>query len=182
MSHLAFYPQLGDPVLVGRFHSQLFIADQRLALHVVQMRYVFEQACPANWGHLQAQLSNANWQALLAHYQQAETPLPSPDSPFQAADVWGYEEGDFPDFLPQTVDDWLDPAFCRQHAIRVNTILNGDYWEFSSRELAPVSQGLKLLGYQVCHNDALAEASMGYFEALYQPEWALMLASIKALV
>jgi hypothetical protein len=76
-------------------------------------------------------------------------PRPRGCDKFDAEQIPGYCDGDYPDWLQQTMDRVLPEEIMEEFAEGENSVLNGPYFHIDAEHLPEITARLKQLGYAV---------------------------------
>lgn len=83
---------------------------------------------------------------------EVEVSPPKPDDEFDAEFLPGYADGDWPEFAPHMVDNWVDAGIIREYGWNIQTTISGDYPVIDLGEEETVVSLLEEQGY-VCTPD-----------------------------
>ncbi len=87
---------------------------------------------------------------------------PGPDDAFDAEEIWGYADGDWPEFAPRMMDTWVDKEIIRHHGHYVFPTLNAEYPVIDRDNEKEAISLLEERGYAcVRDDDAVWEAIWG---------------------
>ena len=75
------------------------------------------------------------------------------DEDFDANDVWGYADGDYPEWLQQTMLGWFPPELITQYGKPQASIFNGDFLELPGEQADEIAESLRAEGHRVTRCD-----------------------------
>ncbi len=83
---------------------------------------------------------------------EVELSLHKPEDKFDADSIWGYADGDWPEFAPRMMDTWVDAGIIREYGWNIQTTISGEYPVINPDEEETVVSLLEKQGY-VCTPD-----------------------------
>lgn len=148
----------------------LVYADPQTARAVAQTHRAIETS--TTWGEFQSRMPADEWQDIWEGIQDYllecwreqnpeaeddpdEIPPPHPWSPFDGNDVPGYADGDYPQWLQQSLETYLPDEVLGKIAKPVCTILNGNYWRIRPSAKTELLRILREHGYEPIHRPDL---------------------------
>lgn len=84
------------------------------------------------------------------------------DAGFNSGIIWGYDDGDWPDWPAARMDEWMPSAVADEYLAEIPTLLNGSYFAIAVADLAVVVKRLRALGYPCRRDDDLVGFVSGY--------------------
>lgn len=91
-----------------------------------------------------------------------EDEIPELGDSFSAGDAPGYEDGDWPDFLAQSMLDWMPTQIQKTYGKLGDTTLNGFTLDLPPENLGPIIATLEADGYRCEEDQELLDAADGY--------------------
>jgi hypothetical protein len=76
---------------------------------------------------------------------------PQPTSPFSADMIPGWEEGDYPEWLQQSLDCYLPAAILENFGKLCSSVSNGSYWYIDEANVDAVCSALRDAGWTLVH-------------------------------
>lgn len=115
------------------------------------------------WGELRAGLSAEEVADILELSELGdEDVIPADDAPFDRAAVWGWHDGDWPDWPQQRMGDWMPDDLLEEYAVTGMTVLNGEYLGIPVERLDDLACELEARGHPCRRDDALLALISGY--------------------
>ena len=91
-----------------------------------------------------------------------EVSPPNPEDPFDAEEIWGYADGDWPEFAPDVMITWVDKEILREYGRHVDTVLDDGYTVIDPKHEEEVASLLEERGYRCTRDeDAVWNAVWG---------------------
>jgi hypothetical protein len=84
--------------------------------------------------------------------EETEVATPEPDDAFDAEEIWGYADGDWPEMAQRAMTTWVGSQIISEHGRYVETIFNGFYPVIEPENEEKVVSLLEEQGY-VCTPD-----------------------------
>ena len=88
---------------------------------------------------------------------------PPNDAPFEAGQIDGVDDADWPAWPPRDALEWV-PDSVVALGREVQTRLNGEYLEVAPSRVADLTAALEAAGYSVTRDDALVDAACGGYQ------------------
>jgi hypothetical protein len=86
---------------------------------------------------------------------EPEVAPPGPDDAFDADSLLGYEEGDWPEFAPREMEDWVDREIIDEYGWYVQPLMNDSYPVIDYANEEKVVSLLEERGYVCIRDDDL---------------------------
>ena len=124
-------------------------AERDRAVRATQIRDAIEQS--ATWGQFKGALPEGEWEScFLAHFEDHEENPPADDEAFEADDIPGYAEGDYPEWLTQIQLDWFPKELIAKYGGDVgSTVLSGPVLDLPADKSELIAADLRALGHTV---------------------------------
>ena len=83
------------------------------------------------------------------------------DEAFDANTIWGYQDGDWPEWPAQDMIQWVPESVQQQFGSVVDSTLNGSYLMFDPEQEIELVAAMDELGFTCRRDDVLIEAANG---------------------
>ena len=141
--------QAFEPFVYDEFNGGLVFIPEREAERLASLNDALEES--ATWGEFYERVrDDADTQQYLAY--QYEDERPEPDEPFDAMDLPGFGEGDWPAWPSQKMLDWMPDSVVALGTLGA-TAINGDMLEFDPRSLRDVVDACAAEGIRCVEDD-----------------------------
>ena len=125
-------------------------AERSRAESVARIRSACESS--TTWGEFRSHLSTDEYAEILDAAELEEDEI-EPDKDFGADAVPGYADGDYPEWLQQTMLTWFPPELAAEYGARQDSVLNGDFLELAGEKADRIAESLRALGHTVTRSD-----------------------------
>ncbi len=128
-------------LVYGESNGGLTFLEKEYALDIGGFREALGEA--STWGELKARVSEERYKEAVdawaanqldcltdeggAEDNEPGVTPPDPDDAFDAEELPGYAEGDWPEFAPTMMDKWLDEEIIEEYGGYVRPLMNADY-------------------------------------------------------
>lgn len=147
----------------------LVFLERGYAVDIRDFRNALDKA--ATWGELKSTVGEERYEETVDRWIESErdrliaqdelkdedpevTP-PGPDDPFDAEEIWGYADGDWPEFAPRMMATWVDKEILKEHGYYVFPTLNAEYPVIDTHNEGKVVSLLEEQGYTCVRDDDL---------------------------
>jgi hypothetical protein len=114
------------------------------------------------WGQLRSRISQRRWEEVVTLSRREDEQSPKDEDPFDADQIGGYADGDWPEWPAQQMLYWMPPEIRDRCGEVWTSNFNGDALMISADDASEVLAALSEAGY-VCVNDAdLVAKASGY--------------------
>lgn len=131
----------------------LVIAAEARARFVDQIRRALDSS--ATWKDLQAALPPGEYDRIAEAVAECEDERPRLDQPFDACEVPGVSEGDYPPWLQPEMESILPDEVLRKFGRVESTMLNGSYVHIDPAQRAELTRELERQGFVVIESSDL---------------------------
>lgn len=113
------------------------------------------------WGEFRSALPEGEWAAHFKEYfGDAEEDPPTNDDAFEADDVVGYADGDYPEWLGQVQLEWFPKELIDKYGGEITqSVLNGSALDLPADKAEQIAEDLRALGHTVECSDLNFELS-----------------------
>jgi len=118
-------------------------SERELAEAVSTIRVALRTA--RTWGEFTQSLPEDEWAEVLERLEE----VPDPAAPFDADDVPGHADGDYPRWLAARMVDILPAEVVTKFGSRIDSVLNGEAIELPWAQAEEIAADLRRLGHQV---------------------------------
>ena len=118
------------------------------AEEVAQIWVALETA--KTWGEFRAMLPEGEWEENLEDYFEEGPP---DDKPFDSDAVPGHPDGDYPQWLRQTMLEWLPQELNGKYGEVRMSVLNGEYLDLPADKAEEIAADLRAMGHTVTPTD-----------------------------
>lgn len=125
-------------------------AERARAESVARLRAAFEQS--STWGELRSRLEPAELSEVLRNMDLQPVDV-DPEAPFDPDDVPGYADGDYPEWLQQTMLQWFPAELIPTYGQRMDSVLNGEFLQLPAHVADEVADLLRQRGHAVTRSD-----------------------------
>lgn len=84
------------------------------------------------------------------------------DAPFEASDIRGYDDGDWPAWPEQEMLEWVPNDIQARYGREVESVINGPYLELLSARTAEIVAAFEAHGYQCREDLRLIQRACGW--------------------
>lgn len=112
------------------------------------------------WGEFRLRISAEDWNELVRCFDEYDE-APQPGDAFNAEDVPGFTDGDWPDWPEQEMMSWLPPEHVARFGTQHQSVLNGPFLSFDPKYLNEIMAELKRGGYTCRREDVLISQACG---------------------
>lgn len=160
-------PNTGVELVYGNGGEGSVFLERGYAEDIRDFRNALYKA--ATWGELRDMAGEDRYQETLEAWKaheldrlmdeedleedEVEVSLPKPEDEFDADSIWGYSDGDWPEFAPRMMDEWVDAGIIREYGWNIQTTISGEYPVIDPGEEETVVSLLEEQGY-VCTPDS----------------------------
>ncbi len=120
----------------------LVFLEKGYALDIANFREALYKA--RTWGELKTRVGEERYKEAVDAWVESQTdrlldegdledddepkvPRPGADEAFDAEEIWGYSDGDWPEFAPRMMGTWVDEDIIKEHGFYVYPTLNAEY-------------------------------------------------------
>jgi hypothetical protein len=125
----------------------VFSSPQR-AYHVHCISTAIKTA--KTWANFIEQLPAGEWESLSQGMEDEE---PDARSPFNAENLPGFSDGDYPPWLQAEMGKYVPATTLEEFGIQENSAINGPYWKVPAENEGPLEKKLIELGFTVSRKD-----------------------------
>lgn len=118
-------------------------AERELAEVVSTIRVALKTA--RTWGEFAQSLPEGEWAEVLERLEE----VPDPAAPFDADEVPGHTDGDYPTWLAARMVDILPGEVVTKYGARIDSVLNGEAIELPWAQAEDIAADLRRLGHRV---------------------------------
>ena len=118
-------------------------AERELAEVVSTIRVALRTA--RTWGEFAQSLPEGEWAEVLERLEE----VPDPAAPFDADEVPGHADGDYPTWLAARMVDILPAEVVTKYGARIDSVLNGEAIELPWAQAEDIAANLRRLGHRV---------------------------------
>ena len=118
-------------------------AERELAEAVSTIRAALRTA--RTWGEFAQSLPEGEWAEVLERLEE----VPDPAAPFDADEVPGHADGDYPTWLGARMVDILPAEVGTKYGARIDSVLNGEAIELPWAQAEDIAADLRRLGHRV---------------------------------
>lgn len=115
-----------DLIYGGDAERGLVVVPRALAFELMQIVDAVESA--KTWGEFRELLTPEQWETV-AERRDPDVPAPADGDAFDASDLYGWDEGDYPDWPQARALDWVPQGIIDALGRRVETMWDGPYLE-----------------------------------------------------
>lgn len=122
----------GVELVYGDGGEGLVFLERFYALDIAAFREALYKA--STWGQLRERISPSRYEETVEQWMDSredeegkEVTPPAPDDPFDASDIWGYDDGDWPEFAPRMMRRWVSGEIISRYGGLVLPTLNAEY-------------------------------------------------------
>jgi hypothetical protein len=113
-----------------------------------------------SWREFREAMPEDAYDAIIDQFRQALEEgdleeLPQDDDAFDGAFIPGYYDGDYPEWLQQSMDYLLPEELLERYGEMRDTALNGSYWHIDTEHEQELVEELRRLGQKVTRRDDL---------------------------
>lgn len=139
--------------------DSVVFAERQRAERVAQISDALENS--TTWGEFRRALPAGEWeQRFQAYYDDAEEQPPADEDPFDAEEIPGYTEGDYPEWLRQVQLEWFPRDLIVKYGGAVGvTVHNGPVLDLPGDKAEQIAADLRALGHTVERSDLNFELS-----------------------
>ena len=102
------------------------------------------------WGEFRAKLPDGEWEANLEDFFDESPP---DEEPFDAGEVPGHLDGDYPQWLRQTMLEWFPPELIDKYGDIQTSVLNGEFLDLPADKAEEIVADLRAMGHTVTPTD-----------------------------
>jgi hypothetical protein len=136
MKHLVFRPAPHDDAVT---FAPLVEAERVHDLH--------RALESSTWGEFRAAVGEALFATMFADHEPADLPVAGDE--FNAEQVPGFSDGDFPPWLAPDMDRWIPRDLLSDFGRRTVTAVNGSFWQIPEGRAEAMAEALRGRGYVV---------------------------------
>ena len=152
----------------------LVFLEREYAVDIRDFRSALYKA--ATWGELKTMVSEERYEETVDAWVQSqidrllsegeleddepEVLPPGPDDAFDPEEIWGYADGDWPEFAPRVMGTWVDKVVIREYGHYVFPTLNAEYPMIAPDPAQEVVSLLEKRGYTCIRDDDLVWAAV----------------------
>ena len=152
----------GQRLVYGQLtDDQLVFIPEGEAVELAQLRNALSREQAATWGEFKQRIPPRRWLEIVANIDDEEW-VPADDDPFDPDQVWGYQDGDWPEWPAQRMLEWMPEDIQKRFGEIGTSVLNGDFLQIAPGSENEVVAALKEAGYTCIRNDHLVELASGY--------------------
>lgn len=118
-------------------------AERELAEVVSTIRVALRTA--RTWGEFAQSLPEGEWAEVLERLEE----VPDPAAPFDADEVPGHADGDYPTWLGARMVDIFPAEVVTKYGVRIDSVLNGEAIELPWSQAEDIAADLRRLGHRV---------------------------------
>lgn len=111
----------------------------------------------STWGDFKQRVSAERWQQAMSRLDDE----PSDGDLCRAESIFGYEDGDWPEWAAQRMLDWVPASISQQFGTVDDSVLNGSFLHFDPADRAEVVAALESAGFK-CQEDSLVLDASGH--------------------
>jgi hypothetical protein len=127
----------------------VFFAPRERAEYVSKIYEAMRDS--ATWGELRRNLPKGEWEA---YFEECLEDSPDDDDDFDADEVPGHVDGDYPPWLAQEQLDWFPPELIAKYDGDVgSSVLNGPSLNLPADSAEAIADDLRALGHEVDETD-----------------------------
>jgi hypothetical protein len=157
-------------LVYGEGGEGLLFLEKEYALDIARFREALTRA--STWGELKSRVSDERYRETVDKWVESEhdrllyegdledndepkVPRPDADDAFDAEEIWGYSDGDWPEFAPRMMGTWVDEEIIEEHGFYVYPTLNAEYPMIGFDNEEKVVSLLEERGYLCIRDDDL---------------------------
>lgn len=151
----------GVELIYGDGGEGLVFLERGYAEDIAMFREALFRA--STWGELRERVPQQRYEETVEQWMESkredeemQIPPPSAEDPFVSSEIWGYEDGDWPEFAPRMMDVWLAEEIIQQYGGYVYPTLNAEYPLIDSENEQKIVSLLETEGYTCTRDDELA--------------------------
>jgi hypothetical protein len=130
--------------LVMRVQGGVAIAPRRLAEWIDGINTALHSS--NTWGEFGRRMPKAEYIDLV---ERQEIDVTHPEDPFDAFQVSGVGDGDYPWWVCQTMESWIPREVLARHGQWSASVLNGEFWNIEECQAKAIAADLRELGFSV---------------------------------
>lgn len=112
----------------------------------------------ATWGEFRRAITTERVRELEDNLEE----LPPDDEPFDPTEIFGYGDGDWPEWLHQEMLGWIPGDLIAQFGSVQESVLNGPMAEIPADAGAAMAAELETHGFHCVHDDELVTLAAGW--------------------
>ncbi len=149
-------------VVYADCNDELVFLPKELALELAQIRAALDTS--KTWGEFQANVPAHVYEEIMAGMKDDEDPeaLPQSEDAFDANDIPGYEDGDWPLWPLQEMLNWMPKDIQQRFGKVVPSAVNGDCLELMSEKADEIVRALESRGFSCAEDESLVIQACGY--------------------
>ena len=129
------------------YEGALF-AERSRAKRVAAIHEALETS--ETWGEFKRKLPDGEWAKIVESYDCDSDDAPADDEPFDALQVWGYADGDYPDWLQQVMLEWFPRDLIDKYGGEIwSSVHNGDALSLPGEKAEEIADDLRSRGNKV---------------------------------
>lgn len=128
----------------------LVFAERHRAESVARIRAACEKS--TTWGEFRDALHPQEFLEVLNSLDEEESDV-DPSAAFTGDDVLGYADGNYPEWLQQTMLEWFPTGLIERFGHVEDSVHNGEFPELPASAADAIATELRLLGHTVEHSD-----------------------------
>jgi hypothetical protein len=102
------------------------------------------------WGEFKKRMPPAEYESLMVRQFDENNELrPNAREPFDAEQIDGYMDGDYPPWLMQSMDAFLPMELLQRFGVKDASTINGDYWNIPPKNVNDLVRALIEMGFTV---------------------------------
>lgn len=151
----------GVELVYGDGGEGLVFLERDYALDIAAFREALYKA--STWGTLRQRVSPSRYEETVEQWMDSredeedqEISPPAPDDPFDGSEIWGYDDGDWPEFAPRMMEDWVSGEIISRYGGLVFPTLNAEYPVIYFENEGDVVAILEEEGYACTRDDELS--------------------------
>ncbi len=156
------HPDKNREVVYADYKGELIFLPEELALELAQIRAALDTS--KTWGEFRANVPAHVYEEIMVGMKDDEDPeaLPQPENAFDANDIPGYEDGDWPVWPLQEMLNWMPKDIKRRFGKVVPSAVNGDSLELMSEKADEIVRVLESQGFRCTEDESLVIRACGY--------------------
>lgn len=132
--------------LISPYNNGAVFAEPKRAKLVDRINSAIESS--KTWGEFRKAMPPAEYSEIVRKYDEDGEKRPRSGDAFDAEQLPGFSDGDYPPWLQREMETILPRSFFNKFGESVSTS-NGDYWMIPETNLASACAALELLGYHI---------------------------------
>ncbi len=140
--------------------KSLVFMPEHAARELAELRTLLPVA--RTWGEFRAGISDARWRRIVEPLEGDGEPVPEPAAPFDAAQIWGYEDGDWPEWPAQQMLEWMPVELQQRFGDIEDSVLNGPCLQLEPTREREIVQALHAASFTCRRDDAMIRKASGY--------------------